>query len=68
MTISPEERTALRKKHVGRAWGECHGCTMIYPCPTVRLLDALDVAEQQAANLREMLTNTGWLEETVWLT
>ena len=48
-TISAEEREEWRAQHIEEVEGACSGCSLYYPCPTIRLLDAMEAAEQLLA-------------------
>ena len=56
MTPSPEERVALREQHRQQA-KFYHVCFESWPCATIRLLDALEAAEQQVEDLERRLGN-----------
>mgnify|MGYP001606687035 CR=1 FL=1 len=44
--ISAEDREWWRRIHFKEDFTPCLGCNYTFPCPTIRLLDALTAAEQ----------------------
>ena len=54
---TPAERKAWREKHreAPNYQNQCWSDAFVWPCPVVRLLDALEAAEQRETWLRECL-------------
>lgn len=58
-TPTAAERAEWRESHLSRPDLPefCSECLDLWPCPTIRMLDALDAAEADVARLREDLAS-----------
>ena len=56
--ITPEQREEWRREHTGSGRGLCLGHYPLFgvqwPCPTIQLLDALELAERRLDELKAL--------------